>query len=110
MVLTLKPARFDDGDGVSHIMAELFFSMHIQQRLFPGVSLETKTENQKMQWPTKYSAANVRHNKIVNGETGEVVSYANWEFVNADASELVSDISGGRCLRRGAAILETHGS
>lgn len=107
MVLTLKPARFDDGDAIAHIMAESFFSMRIQQRLFPNVSLETKTENQRMQWSQRYSASNVRHNKIVDDETGEVVSYANWEFVNVDASELVSNISGMRYMRREAASFET---
>ncbi len=94
MMLTLESASFADGDAISHIMAEAFYSTRLQQRLFPNVSLETKTENQRSRWPENYLAANVLHNKIVSGETGEMVSYANWEFVNVDAADVVSDVSG----------------
>ncbi|KAJ3491085.1 hypothetical protein NLG97_g5659 [Lecanicillium saksenae] len=93
MVLKLEPVRFADRDIISRIFAQSFYAMRIQQRLFPNVSLEDKTENAIKKWPFNYSRPNTARQKIVNSETGEVVSYAAWEFFNIDASDLATDIS-----------------
>lgn len=94
MVLTLEPARFIDGDAIAHVLVEPFNTMRMHQRLFPSVSLADKTANAKRKWPASYAKTGRRHNKVVDGETGEIVSYASWDFVNVDALDVVSDISG----------------
>ncbi|KAJ6780331.1 hypothetical protein PWT90_05328 [Aphanocladium album] len=93
MTLKLQPVCFADGDITSRIFAQSFYAMRIQQRLFPNVSLEVKTENAIKKWPFNYSRPNTVHFKIVNGDTGEVVSFAAWEFFNMDSSDVVPDIS-----------------
>lgn len=88
MPLILKDANFHDGRAMASISMDAFFEDRMQQSLFPGMSKEKRIKRLIDRWPQNYGDLSKQYKKVIDSETGAVVSYASWTFAFTDAGGL----------------------
>ena len=81
MPLELQDVSFGDGEAISHVYISAFYDDPFQRTLFPGLSFEKQVAGAISRWPNNYSELPSIYKKVVDTETGEVVSYSKWLFV-----------------------------
>jgi hypothetical protein len=87
MPLELQDAKFSDGEAISYAFVCGFFDDAFNQSLFPGVSFEKLLSNAISRWPQNYGDMSGHYKKVIDTDSGEVVSYSKWSFVNTTAGD-----------------------
>ncbi|KAH8668923.1 hypothetical protein BX600DRAFT_460968 [Xylariales sp. PMI_506] len=85
MPLELQDVEFSDGEALSFVYISSFFDDAFNKTQFPGVSFDRLLAGAVSRWPRNYGDLSRIYKKVVDTETGQIVSYSLWEFANTTA-------------------------
>ncbi len=85
MPFELRDVDFADGVEMQHVYISAFFDDKFNQTLFPGMSYDQLVNGAISRWQRNYGDLSGHYKKVVDTETGKIVSYSKWEFVNTTA-------------------------
>lgn len=85
MPLELRDVEFSDGEAISYVYITAFFDDPFNKTQFPGVSFERLLAGAISRWPRNYGDITGHYKKVVDTDTGKVVSYSKWSFANTTA-------------------------
>jgi len=100
MRLELQDVKFRDGDAIAYVSISAFFNDPFQQTLFPGMSFDNQVAGIKSRWPRNCGDMSAHYKKVVDTETGEVVSYSKWGFSSTNSGGELKRPSVRECARR----------
>ncbi len=98
MPLVLQNPVFADGPAMGHLYISAFVNDEFHRASFPGMSFEKQVAGAVSRWPNNYGDISSTYKKVVDTDTGRIVSYSKWCFVNTDVSELRKITGWFRCL------------
>ena len=87
MPLELQDVVFEDGPGIAEVHVAAFFNDPFQKSLFPGMPYDEQLAGTISRWPKMYADTSVHYKKVVDTESGEIVSYSKWTFASTDAGK-----------------------
>jgi hypothetical protein len=99
MSLNLQDVNWSDGRAIANISMDAFFQDKMQQSFFPGMSKDERIEGLLQRWPGNYGDLSKHYKKVIDSETGTIVSYAVWSFAFTDAGGPLRKPSGEPCPR-----------
>lgn len=85
MPLELQDAEFVDGPAIQRVYTSAFIDDPFIKTLFPGMSYDQLYTGTLSRWPRNYGDITAHYKKVVDTDTGEVISYSKWEFENTTA-------------------------
>jgi hypothetical protein len=85
MPLQLQDADFNDGNAIANIFVSAFFDDPFQKSLYPGMLFDQQVAVVFSRWPNEYCNISAHYKKVVDSDSGEIVSYSKWQFVFTDA-------------------------
>lgn len=85
MPLELQDVYFSDGDSIQNVYISAFINDRFNQTLYPGMTFDQLIAGSKSRWPRNYGNLSAYYRKVVDTDTGEVVSYSKWAFENTTA-------------------------
>ncbi|KAF7515107.1 hypothetical protein G7054_g14759 [Neopestalotiopsis clavispora] len=85
MPLELQHVDFADGPAMQRAYIDAFYGDEFNKTLFPGMSYDQLLEGAISRWPRNYGALGAHYKKVVDTNTGEIVSYSKWAFANTQA-------------------------
>jgi hypothetical protein len=94
MPLQLEEAALSDGKAIANICISAFFDDPFQKSLYPGMSFDEQVDGVFARWSKDYSEVSAHYKIVVDTESGEVVSYSKWLFVNADGGDALNHAQG----------------
>jgi hypothetical protein len=80
--LRLGDVRFSDGDEMAHVYISAFWNDPFHQSLFPDMPFEKQVAGVISRWPRNFGDLSALYKKVVDTETGDIVSYSKWTFAN----------------------------
>ncbi|KAI0146926.1 hypothetical protein GGR57DRAFT_279270 [Xylariaceae sp. FL1272] len=94
MFLELRDVDFRDGSAIQQVYISAFHEDTFNMTLFPGMSYDRLLAGAISRWPRAYGEFGGHYKKVVDTETGDVVSYSKWRFTNSDAVGVLPQQSG----------------
>jgi hypothetical protein len=85
MPLQLQDVDFNDGKAIASVFVSAFFDDPFQKSLYPGMPFDKQVAVIFSRWPNEYGNVSTRYKKVVDTDSGEIVSYSRWEFAFTDA-------------------------
>jgi hypothetical protein len=85
MPLELQHVDFADGPAMQRAYIDAFYNDEFNKTLFPRMSYDQLLEGAISRWPRNYGALGAHYKKVVDTDTGEIVSYSKWAFANTQA-------------------------
>lgn len=82
MPLQLCDVEFSDGPAIAEVSMNAFYNDPMQKALFPGMTKAHRIEGLNQRWPQNYGSLNKHYKKVIDVDSGQVVSYSCWRFVN----------------------------
>ena len=99
MPFELQDVDFADGPAIQRVYISAFHDDEFNKTLFPGMSFETLITGSTARWPRNYGALGAHYKKVVDTDTGDIVSYSKWKFENTQAGGHLPKQTGGMALR-----------
>jgi hypothetical protein len=85
MIFEIQDVGFDDGEAISGVSIGAFFEDKFQKSLYPGISFEKQLAGVIGRWPNNYGSLSNLYKKVIDKETGRIVSYSKWSFANTES-------------------------
>ncbi|CZR60204.1 uncharacterized protein PAC_10100 [Phialocephala subalpina] len=85
MPLELQEVDLSDSPALANVQISAFFNDPFQKSLYPGMSFESQLVGLIARWPANYHDFVGHWKKVIDTETGEVVSWSKWAFEFTDA-------------------------
>ncbi|KAK0109124.1 hypothetical protein ONS96_002951 [Cadophora gregata f. sp. sojae] len=89
MPLLLQDVDFQDGVTIADIYISAFYDDPFNKTLFPGVSFDQQVAGVISRWPGNYGAVSAHYKKVVDSESGKIISYSKWSFAFTNAGDVL---------------------
>lgn len=78
MPLRLEEVDFSDGAELALVQTAAQAEDELNQALHPGLSFDAALAATKARWPSVYGFGSWHYKKVVDVETGKIVSFSRW--------------------------------
>ncbi|KAL2062410.1 hypothetical protein VTL71DRAFT_6676 [Oculimacula yallundae] len=85
MPLLLQDVNFEDGVPIANIYISAFYDDPFNKTLFPGISFVKQVAGVISRWPGNYGSISAHYKKVIDSESGKIISYSKWSFAFTEA-------------------------
>lgn len=88
MPFICEAAKFEDGPGLAYAYISAFYPEPYQTTIIEDVPFDKQVAGVARRFPRNFINPNTHYRKVVDTDTGDIVSYAKWGFENLEGDSL----------------------